>query len=276
MRKEIEFKPSVNQPTTALANHYEDLILTEPYRKYRHRFESGKTNIRLLPTLPGGDNWLLQISTLQHSQGRHAHPKTIDRNAKSVFNLAYEYLKDRNPESLYNRSNRSGFRLLPSPMSLCWAIVQDKNGTKLRLILASYYDGSRGGTKGLGYAICSQALVAGEDCCLPGHPINHMDGRSLIVDRSIKKDSKIPQFRVSTSEDRGPIQALLDKITDVEINVLCPLEKTICIPEQDKEWLILAKVVGDKLAGEIRSAHENDSKDDLSATDPDFPAKWEI
>ena len=41
----------------------------------------------------------------------------------------------------------------------------------------------------------------------------------------------------------------------------------------------LPKIVADKLGGKIRSAHEDDSKDDPSAMDPDFPdfpAKWEI
>jgi len=41
----------------------------------------------------------------------------------------------------------------------------------------------------------------------------------------------------------------------------------------------LPKSIDDKLGGKIRSAHENDAKDEQSAMDPDFPdfpAEWQI
>ncbi len=283
MRKTIEFKPSVNQSTTALLQRtspaYEDLILAEKIRKYRHRFESGKTKIRLLPALPGGNNWLLQIPTLQHPQGRHAHPRTIQRGAKGAFDAAYEYLKQRNPSCLFSRSNRSGFRLLPSAMSICWAVVHDKNGIKLRLLLHNFYDSSRGGTMGLGHMIYNQVQLAGNDCNQPGHPLNHMDGTSLEVERKNGSDSKIPSYHVGIADERSPLQPLLDKLTDVEFNALVPLEQAVHIAELDEEWRLLAKAIGNELADEIRSAQEIDAEDDDPDAEPDysdFPKKWEI
>ena len=156
MRKTIEFQPSTNNTLALLARKpsaFKDLVLQEKFRNYRHRFEPGKTKIRLLPAISqnGEGHWFLKVPVLQHPSGRHAHPRTISSGAKSVFDAAYEYMKANYPNRLFSKSNKSGIRLLPSPAVACWAIVQDVNGTKLRLLVSSDYDGSRGGAAGFGH-----------------------------------------------------------------------------------------------------------------------------
>ena len=261
MRKPIEFQPSKNHTSALLTprkpNAYEDLVLTDMYRKYRHRFEPGKTKIRLLPAMALESNWLLAIPTHQHVNGRHTDPRAIKAGAQSAYPTAYSHMQQNYPTRLFSRANMTGIRLLPMPVSVCWAIVEDANGIKARLILSSFYDGKRGGASGLGNTIYSQVLRAGENCGMPGHPLNPSDGVSLIVERIGASDTKFASYRVSHSDDRSPLQPLLEKVSDVEYNALCPLKETIRFLEPEEEWRLLSKVVGDEMAAEIRTAQES-------------------
>lgn len=268
MRKTIEFQTSTNN--TALSTRgkpgaYEDLVLSASFRNYRHRFESGKTKIRLLPALMNGTDWLLKVPALQHSNGRHTHPSALKDGAKSVFDLALEHMKAEYPIRLFSSANKTGFRLFPMPMSICWAVVEDANGVRLRLLLHSFYETKRDGANGLGNMIYNQVLRAGQQTGLPGHPLNVLDGTSLLVERVRGSDTKFPSYRVSLADDRGPLQPILDKISDVEYNTLCPLEETLLILEPEEEWRLLAKVVGDDLIAEIRPATELAKMDECSA-----------
>ncbi len=86
---------------------------------------------------------------------------------------------------------------------------------------------------------------------------------------------------------------MLEKITEVEYNALCPLEETIRILAPEEEWRLLATVVGDEMAAEIRADHPSGNADEEFRTDSnvdetamaeeaflteeeykDFPAKW--
>jgi hypothetical protein len=270
MRKTIEFQKNMNH--TALMkrgkqNAFEDLVLVEDYRKYRHRFEPGKTKIRLLPAMAEDSNWILEVPTLQTPNARHAHPRSlrVGADSQSVFDLAFAYMKARCPNRLFSRTNKSGLRLLPSPLSICWAIIEDGNGIRLRLLLSSHYDGSRGGANGLGNTIYNQVLSSGNNCDQPGHPLNPSDGVSLVVERIGGGDTKYPSYRVSLADDRCPLELLLGKITDTEHNALCPLEEIINIMEPEDEWRLLAKVVGDDLATEIRAAQHSENFEENSA-----------
>jgi hypothetical protein len=262
MRKTIEFQPSTNNTallTRSKASAFEDLVLKEAYRNFRHRFEPGKTKIRLLPAIAqdGEGQWHLKVPVLQHPSGRHAHPRTISSGAKSVFDAAYEYMKENYPNRLFSKSNKSGIRLLPSPAVACWAIVQDVNGTKLRLLVSSDYDGSRGGAAGFGHILQEFVSRYGSDETAPGHPLNPNDGVSVLIERIGGADTKFPSYRLSLTDDRGPLQPILDRVTDVEYNMLCPLEETIHITEAEAEWQLLRRLVGDDFYAEIRSAQEN-------------------
>lgn len=262
MRKLIEFQPSTNNTallTRGKPSVYEDLVLKEGYRNYRHRFEPGKTKVRLLPAIRNNNEgeWFLKVPVLQHPSGRHAHPRTISSGAKSVFELAYTHLKENYPNRLFRKSNKSGIRLLPSPAVVCWAIIQDGNGTRLRLLLSSNYDGSRGGAAGFGHVLQEFVSRYGSNETVPGHPLNPIDGVSVVIERIGSTDTKFPSYRLTLADDRSPLQPILDQLTDVEYNMLCPLEETIHIMEPEEEWKLLGKVVGDDLLAEIRSAQEH-------------------
>lgn len=269
MRKTIEFQKNMNNSALLKrpkSSAYEDLVLTENYRKYRHRFEPGKTKIRLLPAMAEDSNWILEVPTLQTPNARHAHPRSlrVGSDSQSVFDLAFAYMKAKCPNRLFGRTNKSGIRLLPSPLSICWAIIEDANGIRLGLLLHSHYDGSRGGANGLGNTIYNQVLRSGNNCDQPGHPLNPSDGVSLIVERIGGGDTKYPSYRVSLAGDRSPLQPLLEKITDTEHNALCPLEEIINIVEPEDEWRLLAKVVGDDLVTEIRAAQHSENIEENS------------
>lgn len=288
MRKTIEFKPSKNNSimlNPSKANSFEDLVLKEAYRNYRHRFEVGKTKIRLLPAVAqnGEGNWFLKVPVLQHPNGRHAHPRAISAGAKCVYDFAYEYMKVNHSSRLFNKANKSGLRLLPSPAMACWAIVQDLNGTKLRLLVSSDYDGSRGGAAGFGHILQEFVNRYGSDETVSGHPLNPDDGVSLIIERIGGGDTKFPSYRINLADDRSPLQPILDKVSEIEHNSLIPLEKTIHFMEPEEEWGILAKLIGDDLVSEIRSAQENSKQNESSQVEEpayhpddykDFPAKW--
>ena len=262
MRKTIEFQPSTNNTTALLARKpsaFEDLVLKDAYRQYRHRFEPGKTKIRLLPAIRKNNEgqWFLKVPVLQHPSGRHAHPRTVSPGSKSIFDLAYTHLKENYPSRLFQKSNRSGIRLLPSQAVASWAVVQDVNGTKLRLLVSSDYDGSRGGAAGFGHILQEYVSRYGSDETVPGHPLNPNDGVSVLIERIGATDTKFPSYRLSVADDRSPLQPILDRVTDVEYNMLCPLEEIIHIMEPEAEWKLLQKVIGDDLVSEIRSAQEN-------------------
>lgn len=305
MKKLIEFQTSKNHTSALLTprkpNAYDDLVLVDAYRKYSHRFAPGKTKIRLLPAISTDSNWLMEIPVLQHMNGRHCHPRVIKAGAESVYDLAYKHMKEKCPNLLFNRANKSGIRLLPMPVSICWAIVEDANGIKVRLLLNSFYDGKHGGASGLGDTIYKQVLRAGEKCDLPGHPLNHLDGTSILVERIGGSDTKFPSYRVSLADDRSPLQPLLEKITEVEHNVLCPVQETIRILSPEEEWRLLSEVIGDDLVAEVRAAHAPEVAGEEAVSSPeilqaphaeespsvdeaiyhpddfkDFPTKWEI
>jgi len=264
MRKPIEFQPSTNNTALLTRNKpagFDDLVLKEAYRNYHHRFEPGKTEIRLLPAIAqkGEGQWFLKIPVLQHLSARHAHPRATASGAstKSVFDTAYQYMKENYPNRLFSRENKSGIRLLPSSSAVCWAIIQDGNGTRLRLLLSSNYDGSRGGSAGFAHILQEFVNRYGADETVPGHPLNPADGVSLLIERIGGADTKFPSYRLTPAVERGPLQPLLEKITDVEYNMLRPLEETIQIIEPEAEWKLLRKFIGDDFYTEIRSAQDN-------------------
>jgi len=303
-RKTIEFQESRNDTALLVRKPaaYEDLVLTEEYRKYRHRFEAGKTKIRLLPAFNHGTSWLLEVPTLQHANGRHAHPSVRTADAKSVYDLALDYLSAKHPDRLFGPGNKSGIRLEPLPVSVCWAIIQDAHGIRLRLLVASLYQSKhRGGTDGLGRTIHEFVSRLGRDHSQPGHPLNPADGVSIVLERIGVADTKFSSYRLSLADDRGPIQPLLDKISDMEYNSLIPIEETIRILEPEEEWHLLSAVMGDDLVAEIRAAQapevageeavnrpeilqaphaeESPSVDEVAYHPDDykdFPTKWEI
>lgn len=256
-RKTIEFQESKNDTAllTRKPSAYDDLVLTDEYRKFRHRFMPGKTRIRLLPAFNNGINWLLEVPTHQHANGRHAHPSVLRAGAKSVYDLALDYMGAKHPDRLFSPANKSGIRLEAMPVSVCWAIVQDANGIRLRLLVASLYESNRrGGTDGLGRTICEFVSRFGRDHTQPGHPLNPADGVSIVLERIGATDTKFSSYRLSLADDRGPIQPILDKISEMEHNSLIPVEETIHILEPEEEWRLLTEVIGDDLVAEVRAA----------------------
>ena len=119
MTTSIEFADSSannNNETTPWVkpkeSNYQDHVLKPEYAARRLRFPVGQTWFRIVPALKQSvHSWMMCIHVLNFESGRFAHPKTLRKNAKSVFDHAYAWSLEHHRESLYSKSNKTGVRL---------------------------------------------------------------------------------------------------------------------------------------------------------------------
>ena len=158
---------------------------------------------------------MMPIHVLKFEDGRCNHPRTHKRNARSVFDRAYSWMKQNHPDGLYSKANKEGgIRLLSDPMSLFWAIIVREGEKPLaRLFLGSGYDGARGGAPGLGYDIWQLTRELDED----GKPVadvtNPAEGRMICVEKTMPKGSRYPSYSLRVGRQPAPIADLLAKMS---------------------------------------------------------------
>jgi len=164
---------------------YQDLVLKPEFAAKRYKFPIGTTWFRIVPALRDSHKgWMLGIHALNYAGGRHAHPKTIVPGAKSVCDHAYGWCKDNCKETLYSKANKEGFKLLADPLCLFWMLVEENGKTTARLLLESGYDGSRGGTPGLGHQIWKLTQERDEDGNRLGNPADPVIGVQISVEKA--------------------------------------------------------------------------------------------
>lgn len=240
--------------TAPNASSYKDLVLNENYAGRRLRLAAGQTWFRVLPKLRNSSKeWMLGIHAINYPGGRHVHPKTLVPGAKSVFDHAYQWFKTHRPNDLYSKSNKDGYKLLADPLSLCWVLVEENGEMVAKLILASAYDGSRGGTPGLGHQIWQISTDKDEDGNLIANLAHPEEGVQLGIDKIQPKGSRYPSYQIRVGRMPAPIKNYLDKMTPMEVAALRPLEEVIQLPDQDAEWAILAKIISQETVDEIRN-----------------------
>jgi len=234
---------------------YQDLVLKPEYEARRLRFPLGTTWLRIVPALQSSmHGWMFPIHVLNFEGGRFAHPKTLRKNAKSVFDHAYEWAKEHHPDSLYRKENKTGARFLTDPMCVFWTIVEEGGKHVARLLLASGYDGSRGGVPGLGYQIWRMTRERDESGALVTDAIAPDAGMLVSIEKTQPKGAKYPSYALRLGRQPAPMNALLSKMEAGEVGALCPLENVVRELTHEEEWRCLERVIAPDTVTEIRTS----------------------
>ena len=233
---------------------YQDLILKPEFLARRHKFPAGDTWFRILPALRGGRNWMMPVHALGYKGGRHTHARTLIPGGKSVFDKAFAWLKINQPQSLYSKSNISGYKLLPDPLSLCWALVQEGTKVLAKLVIASGYDGSRGAAPGIGHQIWQLSRERDEYGKLLSDPVDPECGRQICLQKSQPQGNRYPNYTLRVGRLPAPIDEIIARMDSSEIAALKPLEEVVRIMDEEEEWQLLEQVIDSALIARIRSA----------------------
>lgn len=241
----------VSKPKPKLA--YDDLILLPEYQSRKFTFPKGQTCIRILPQLAGSDGWMHGIHVLTHHNGQHVHPKSLTPKSKSVFDTAYGWLRTNKPDLLFNKTNRDGYRLLPSSMAICWILVEIEGEMQAKLFYGSAYDGGSDGEKcGVAHQLFKVASELGQP---GGHDAAHAEhGVQIVVEKTTPHGAKYPTYRMTRGGVEAPIGRYLERMGEAEIDAIRPLNEVIRRVDPDQEWELLAKVIGEELRDEIRNS----------------------
>ena len=228
--------------TSSRKESYNDSLLLPEYAERKLRFPVGKTLIRIVPSIrPSVYDWMIGVQAINYTGGRHTHPKTLG-SGKSVFDHAYSWLKSHKPETLFSRANRDGCRLLTDPISVFWAIVEERGSWVARLFVGSGYDGSRGGVPGLGCQIYKMVKDLAEEANPLADPADPEEGVMITVEKLQPAGAKYASYSLRLGSNPTPISKLISQMTEEEVSVLCPLEGTIRILTEDEEWARLKNV----------------------------------
>jgi hypothetical protein len=258
-RKTIEFAPTpeiaqLKAPGDRPGHPiFEDLIFKDEFKNRKLKLETGSNWI--IPALMESNNWMLNIPVIGMKHARFAHPRTLQKGNKGVFDLAYRWFADNSPDKLYNRNNPTGYRLLCSSLCAFWCLVENKEGkVEARLFLGSANDGVRGGSPGLGFRIEQLRHERDEDGNLVSDPTHPNRGSLVCIEKNQQLGVKYPAYMLRAGRQPAPIQSFLDRMDDSELDVLRPIEQTIREVTEEEQWDHLAKVVGADTVSKIRSS----------------------
>ncbi len=237
-------------------NNYEDLILRPEYVERRLRFQPGQTWFRILPALASSKfGWMMPLHVLGFTGGRFCHPRTYTRGVKCAFDAAYAWCKEHAPTSLYSKANKTkGVRLLSDPWFLFWTLVEQGGTYTPRLLLASGYDGSRGGAPGLGHKIWALCQQRDETGAPVADAIGAESGVLVCVEKNQPKGAKYPNYHLTLGRQPRPVAELLKLTAPEEQKALCPLEHTIRRLSEEEEWERLGKVMAPDTVQRIRDS----------------------
>lgn len=265
--KEIEFAPSgpidgpipgaeSNPWATAKRSTFEDMILKPEFADRRLRFPVEKTWFRIVPSFKASAyGWMMGVHAIKWQGGQIVHPRTFRRDRKCAFDVAYSYLKAHCPETLYQKSNKEGFKLLPDPVSVFWAVTDDETGKTIsRIFVGSGYDGIRGGAPSLGNRLFQLTQECDENQQLMADPVNPDAGALICVDKTQPPGVRYPSYALRVGNLPAPMSEFIRKMDDEEFAALCPLENALRELSVEEEWLILGKIVGEALADKIQAS----------------------
>ena len=239
---------------TASKDTYQDLILKPEFATRKFKFPTGATWFRIVPALRmSTKGWMLGVHALHQESGRHAHAKTTISGGRSVFDAAYQWCKIYQPESLFTKTNKEGYKLLPDPLCLFWILVDVGGKIVSRLVILSGYDGSRGGNDGIGHQIWKKVRERDELGNLVANPIDSGAGLQVCVEKAFPKETRYPVYNVKIGRMPVPMSGLFPKMDQAEIDVLTSLEDTIYLPSEEEEWQLLEKVMDPSTVGKIRA-----------------------
>ena len=227
---------------------FRDLILKPEYAKLKYTLPKGTSTFRILPAIKGSPQWMASIHAFSHTNGRHAHPKTTQASASSVFDTAQAWLKQHKPEMLYSRSTTDGHKLWTSPLAACWILVDSLAQPKLRILLASAFAGSRQGAKsGLGHQILE--LVSQNNQLLDAD-----EGYQVRVTRAYSAGNKFAETQLTVNRTATSLNESLGELSSEDLGLVCPIRNTIRQIDTEREWALLAATIGRDVTAKIRAA----------------------
>ena len=211
--------------------------------------------MRILPSLKGSEKgWMLGVHSLQYPGGRHAHPKTITPGKRSVFDHAYAWCKENQAQNLFSKQNRDGYRLLADPICLFWVLVEEDGKPVARLLLASGYNGSRGGVAGLGHQIWELTKEVDEDGNPVGNPLDPQTGVQICVEKRQASGAPYPNYSLRMGRVPAPVADMFEKMSPDEMAALTPLEDVIHRMTEEEEWKLLENVIDPETVSLIRES----------------------
>lgn len=254
MKTPIEFQKSNTTTTADLIARwpqpkppFEDRIPKGEYSDAKGTLPVGTSTVRILPPLRGSSYWWLPIHALTYPSGQHAHPKTHEANAQSVFDVARDWLKKNEPRALYTKASGKGFKLWSQPMAACWLLVTHNGKTKLKLVIASAFAGTRDRQPGLAHQL--MRFVQRNIILLDADTKHAME-----ITRSQPEDSNYLQTSIKLIDTESTLNEGLAELPSEEIRMVCPVEQTIRKIEEEDEWKLLEKAIGSPWVERIRSA----------------------
>lgn len=269
MRKKIEFgdnsegtAPDPLAKTEKSESGFRNLVFQEKFWEKQLKFVKETTWLRFLPTVkPSPYGWMMTLDVYRDKGGvTFVSPATFDRNARDPFRVASQWLRKNKPELLGNKdTNPGGFKPYPSQYGVAWCVdTEAVEGSRLRLFYASLYDGSRGGTKGLG---CNLKSLSEEKDNEPGSETNgqlvHGDitaeeaGKLVKVVKTKSEKSEFPSYAPGIGKADAPLDPIIRGLTDAEHELVCPLESVIYIPTEDEVIGFVRGYIGEDLTKQI-------------------------
>jgi hypothetical protein len=270
--KTIEFQKTNNAPNPLQQNtqisekpRYEDYTYREGYAELQLKFQQKITWLRFLPAIKGTQyEWILPFNVYKAPEGQ-THPTFVDPKSfekPCVWDYAQNWFRKNAPEQLQKRDvNPHGFKLRSTPRGLAWVLVSgNESGNILKLLNVSTYDGSYGGTTGLGHSIKQEAFLRDNE---PGSPtageLIHGDitepekGKLVCIEKSIPEtgDTKYASYTARIGKSDAPLSDLYEKLTDEEVDKLTILENVIRIPSEDEQKHYLRQYIGDSWYNKI-------------------------
>ena len=260
-KKRIQFTDAANEPSTenttpwkrAKHSSFKDWILKPEYAARRLTFRPGQTWIRILPPLQGSPHgWMLGIHALEFAEGRFAHPRTLKRNAKSAYDHAYAWAVAEAPQSLYSKTNKAGVRLLANPYAAFWVAVEEEGRMVVRIFLGSAYDGSRGGSPGLGWHFWHLSQEKDEEGNLIADLSHPECGVLVSVEKTQAAGAKYPSYRLRRGRQPARADDMIARMEPEELDALVPLEDVVRVLTPEEEWQCLGTVLSPETVAKIR------------------------
>jgi hypothetical protein len=241
---------------------FRDIVFKEEYKTRKCRFGQGLTWLRFLPAVnPSVYEWMMPVEIHRDMGGvTFTSPKTLDSNVQSPFDIARMWFQKNNKGALSSRDkNPNGLRLYPQKYGVSWVIEEAApEGQRLKLFYASLYDGVRGGTTGLGFNVKREADARDNE---PGSPtmgqLIHGDitdpktGRLVKVERAPSEKNEFASYTAGIGKNPAPVEHFLSLLTDEEMDMITPLEKTIYIPSDEEMCDILKRYIGQDFYNQI-------------------------
>lgn len=258
MKSTVEFQSNSSSAPSPLAptgygskKTWQDNTYKPEYQGLTLRIDQKITWLRVLPPIKGSQhNWIHPFNQFVDGEGRYTaftDPQTFGQ--ESLFAKAQQWFRKNKPECLYVAdTNPRGFKLYSKKMGSAWVINSAApEGSRLRILSKSMYDGIKGGSQGLGFQLWSLANQVDNEpgSATLGQPIygdvsDPQNGRLLKIEKSGEK--QLTSYTAGIGKSIVPLN--MDELTDAEVDLIKPLETLLHVPTMDEQKAALLAYIG--------------------------------